>query len=49
MLFLSYGVGVTFSIIITGNDSKTLTLCTYIETEDVLTAIDEFLHALPGA
>jgi hypothetical protein len=34
---------------ITGNDSKTLALCTYRETEEVLTAIGDFLQPLPGA
>ncbi len=40
--------GVAVSKMITGNDSKTLTLCTYQRTGDVLTAIDDFLLALPG-
>ncbi|MCK4741088.1 MAG: nucleoside 2-deoxyribosyltransferase [Anaerolineales bacterium] len=44
-----YRDGVTVSKMITGNDSKRLTLCTYQGTEDVLTAIDDFLQALPGA
>jgi hypothetical protein len=43
-----YRDGVTVSKMITGNDSKTLTLCTYQGTGDVLTAIDDFLLALPG-
>jgi len=37
------------SKMITGNDSKILALCTYRETEDVLTTIGDFLKMLPGA
>jgi len=44
-----YREGVKVSKMITGNDLKTLTLCAYRETEDVLTAIGDFLQTLPDA
>ena len=44
-----YREGATVSKMITGNDSKTLTLCAYRGTEDVLTTIGDFLKTLPGA
>lgn len=44
-----YHEGVTVSKMITGNDSKTLTLCTYQGAGDVLAAVDDFLQTLPGA
>ena len=43
-----YREGVAVSKMITGNDSKTLTLCTYQGIEGVLAAIDDFLQTLPG-
>jgi len=43
-----YREGVTVSKMIIGNDSETLALCTYQGTDDVLTAIDDFLQTLPG-
>jgi hypothetical protein len=44
-----YREGATVSKMITGNDSKKLTLCAYRGTEGVLTAIGDFLQTLPGA
>jgi len=44
-----YHEGVTVSKMITGNDSKTLTLCTYQGKGDVLAAVDDFLQTLPVA
>ena len=43
-----YREGAIVSKMITGNDSKTLTLCAYRETEDALTKIGDFLKTLPG-